>query len=145
MKYSFIAQNKKTWPIDVICRLLGVTRNGFYNYQKNYNHHDPLRDEMIDWVKKVAESSYYSYGSRRMQKALNALGYSIGRNKAKKLMDEAGVKARYRKKYKVTTNSKHKQTIFENVLNRQFVVDKANQAYAGDIKYIYGHKKAGCI
>lgn len=137
MKYSFIAQHKKTWPIDVICRLLGVTRNGFYNYQKNHKHHDPLRDEMIDWVKKVAESSYYSYGSRRMHKALNALGYPIGRNKAKKLMDEAGVKTRYRKKYKVTTNSKHKQPIFENILNRQFVVDKANQAYAGDITYIW--------
>lgn len=137
MKYSFIAQNKKTWPIDVICQLLGVTRNGFYNYQKNYKHQDPLRDEMIDWVKKVAESSHYSYGSRRMQKALNALGYPIGRNKAKKLMSEAGVKARYRKKYKVTTNSKHKKPIFENILNRQFVVDKPNQAYVGDITYIW--------
>ena len=131
MKYSFIAQHKKAWPVDVICRLLGVTRNGFYNYQKYYKPQDPLHNEMLYWVKKVAESSNYSYGSRRMQKALNALGYPIGRNKAKKLMVEAGVKARYRKKYKVTTNSNHKQPVFENILNRQFVVEKANQAYAG--------------
>lgn len=137
MKYSFIAQHKKAWPVDVICRLLGVTRNGFYNYQKHYKPQDPLHNEMLYWVKKVAESSNYSYGSRRMQKALNALGYPIGRNKAKKLMVEAGVKARYRKKYKVTTNSNHKQPVFENILNRQFVVEKANQAYAGDITYIW--------
>jgi putative transposase len=137
VKYSFIAQHKKAWPVDVICRLLGVTRNGFYNYQKHYKPQDPLHNEMLYWVKKVAESSNYSYGSRRMQKALNALGYPIGRNKAKKLMVEAGVKARYRKKYKVTTNSNHKQPVFENILNRQFVVEKANQAYAGDITYIW--------
>ena len=137
MKYSFIAQHKKAWPVDVICRLLGVTRNGFYNYQKHYKPQDPLHNEMLYWVKKVAESSNYSYGSRRMQKALNALGYPIGRNKAKKLMVEAGVKARYRKKYKVTTNSNHKQPVFENILNRQFVVEKANQAYAGDITYLW--------
>ena len=116
---------------------MGVTRNGFYNYQKHYKPQDPLHNEMLYWVKKVAESSNYSYGSRRMQKALNALGYPIGRNKAKKLMVEAGVKARYRKKYKVTTNSNHKQPVFENILNRQFVVEKANQAYAGDITYIW--------
>jgi putative transposase len=137
LKYLFIAHHKKTWPIDVICRLLGVTRSGFYHYQKRCKLADPLHNEMLDWVKKVAESSHYSYGSRRMKHALNALGYPVGRYKARKLMEEAGVRARYRKKYKVTTNSKHKQPIFENILNRQFVVDQTNQAYAGDITYIW--------
>ena len=116
---------------------MGVTRSGFYHYQKRCKLADPLHNEMLDWVKKVAESSHYSYGSRRMKHALNALGYPAGRNKSRKLMEEAGVRARYRKKYKVTTNSKHKQPIFENILNRQFVVDQTNQAYAGDITYIW--------
>ncbi|BCA93738.1 hypothetical protein TUM19329_00990 [Legionella antarctica] len=81
MKYSFIAQNKKAWPIDVMCQLLGVTRSGFYNYLKCNKPPDPLHVEMLDWVKKLAESSHYTYGSRRMKKALNALGYPVGRNK----------------------------------------------------------------
>lgn len=75
---------------------------------------------MLAAVKEVAKSSGYSYGSRRMQRALNALGYSVGRRKARSLMREAAVRARYRKKYKVTTDSNHKQPIFENVLQRQF-------------------------
>lgn len=137
MKYLFIAQNKKTWSIDVLCRLLGVTRSGFYSYQKNRKPTDPVHHEMLDWVKKIAKSSDYSYGSRRIQKGLNALSYPVGRNKAKKLMEEAGVKARYRKKYKVTTNSKHQQPLFENVLNRQFVMERVNQAYATDITYVW--------
>ncbi|MBA2649575.1 MAG: IS3 family transposase [Legionella sp.] len=137
VKYSFIAQNKKAWPIDVMCQLLGVTRSGFYNYLKCNKPPDPLHVEILDWVKRLAESSHYTYGSRRMKKALNALGYPVGRNKARNLMNEAGIQARYRKKYKVTTNSNHKQPIFENVLNRQFIVEKPNQAYASDITYIW--------
>lgn len=89
----------------------------------------------MEWTKKIAESSDYTYGSRRMKEALNALGYQLGRDKAKKLMNEAGVFVRYRKKYKVTTNSKHKQPVFENKLNRQFIVEKPNYAYASDITY----------
>lgn len=116
---------------------MGVTRSGFYSYQKNRKPIDPVHHEMLDWVKKIAESSQYSYGSRRMKNGLNALGYSVGRNKAKKLMEEAFVKARYRKKYKITTNSKHKQPVFENVLNRQFAMERVNQAYVADITYVW--------
>lgn len=121
-----------------MCQLLGVKRSGFYNYQKNNNKpKDPLNDELIDWIKKISESSDYSYGLRRIKKSLNALGYPIGKNKTKRLMLEAGVYVKYRKKYKVTTNSNHKKPIFENVLNRQFSIDKPNKAYVSDITYIW--------
>ena len=52
-------------------------------------------------------------------------------------MREAGVFARYRKKYKVTTNSNHKQPVFENVLDRQFSVSGPDQAYVSDITYVW--------
>ena len=77
---------------------------------------------MIDFVKKISEESGYSYGSRRMNKALNALGFPVSRNKARKLMREAGVSVRQRKKYKITTNSNHKQPVFDNLLKRDFAV-----------------------
>jgi putative transposase len=123
----------------MMCQLLGVTRQGYYSYQKRQNNKpkDPLQDELIEWIKKIAESSHYCYGSRRMRKALNALGYPYGRKKTQRLMRDAGVFVRYRKKYKVTTNSKHKKPIYENVLNRQFHVHCANSAYVSDITYIW--------
>lgn len=52
-------------------------------------------------------------------------------------MREAGVKARYRKKYKVTTNSDHKQPVFDNVLAREFTAAAPDQAYVTDITYIW--------
>ena len=51
-------------------------------------------------------------------------------------MKDAGVFVRYRKKYKVTTNSNHSKPLFENVLNRQFRVDEPDRAYVSDITYI---------
>lgn len=121
----------------MMCRLLGVRRNGYYHFQKQkhtVNHED---EELVGWMKKIAESSKNSYGSRRMKKALNALGFPIGRSKTRRLMKEASVYVRYRKKYKVTTNSNHKKPLFENVLNRQFKVDRPNQAYVSDITYLW--------
>jgi putative transposase len=137
VKYAFITQHKKTWPVDVMCRLLGVSRNAYYRYCQEDRQPDPEHRAKLAAVKEIAEASGYSYGSRRMRRALNALGYPVGRRKARSLMREAGVKARYRKKYKVTTNSNHKQPVFENVLDREFDTAGPDQAYVSDITYIW--------
>ena len=138
MKYSFITQYKNAWPITLQCRVLGVSRNGFYQYQKTLKRPaDPDHQEMVEWVKDIAKSSKYTYGSRRMKKALNALGYPVSRDKARKLMKEAEVRAKQIKKYKVTTNSNHKQPVFENRLNREFAVAQPDRVYAADVTYIW--------
>jgi len=122
-----------------MCRLLGVKRNGYYSYWKRKGNTppDPVRQQMLDDVKEIAVASDYSYGSRRMKAAMNALAYPISRNKARKLMKEAGVRVRCRKKFKVTTDSNHQQPLFDNVLDRQFEVSQPDQAYVGDITYLW--------
>lgn len=139
MKYSFITQHKNTYPISLQCQVLGVTRSGYYHYQTSQAKKldDSKHQEMLDWVKDIAKSSNYSYGSRRMEKALNALSFPVSRNKARKLMREAGVQAKQRKKYKVTTNSNHKQPVYDNLVERQFDVPQTNQVYAADITHIW--------
>jgi putative transposase len=138
VKYSFIAQHEKVWPIGPMCRLLGVLRSGYYHYrQQHKDMRDPVRQEMLDFVKEIAEKSDYSFGSRRMRNALNALGYPVGRRKTRSLMKEACVIVRYRKKYKVTTNSKHTKPVFDNVLNREFSPAAPDRAYVSDITYLY--------
>lgn len=124
MKYSFIAQHQKTWPIDPMCRVLGVKRNGYYRFQKLKLNpsEDPVHRALLHCVKAIAAANDHCYGSRRMQVALAKQDYVVGRNKAGNLMKEASIQVRYRKKYKVTTNSAHSQPVFDNLLNRQFKV-----------------------
>ena len=138
MKYSFITQHKNTYPIRLMCQVIGVSRNGYYNYRRNGGSEIPPEDqEMMDCICRLDESSKNSYGSRRMKRALNALGYTCSRQKARRLMKKAGVWVRNRKKYKLTTNSNHKQPVFDNLVSRQFDVEKKDAVYAGDITYIW--------
>jgi transposase InsO family protein len=123
-----------------MCRLLGVTPNAYYQHEKRVAMNpDKQNDdhEMIDWLKELSDSSNNSYGSRRLRKALNALGYPIGRHRVRRLMKQAGISVRYRRKYKVTTNSNHKKPVFDNVLSRQFDVMRRDEAYVSDISYIW--------
>ncbi len=106
--------------------------------QRRRNCPDDLHHrQLLDAVKNIAKSCDYTYGSRRMKQALNALGYSISRWKTEKLMREAFVTVRHRKKYKVTTDSNHQLPVFENQLNRRFTVVKPDQVYVSDITYIW--------
>ena len=122
-----------------MCQLLGVKSNNYYSYQKRNleNSGDPVHEEMLEWVKDIAEFSDNTYGARRMQKVLNALSFAVSRRKAGQLMKEADVWVRYKKKYKATTNSKHNKPIYENELEQNFKVDKPNLAWVGDITYIW--------
>jgi transposase InsO family protein len=141
VKYVFVAQHKKTWPVDLMCQLLGITRSGFYGYQRRGGGKtDAYRQELLEAVKDIAKASDNSYGSRRTKRALNALSYPVSREKARRLMREADVQVKHRKKFKVTTNSNHRQPVFENVVGRQFDVAQPDQVYVGDITYIWTHE-----
>ncbi len=98
-----------------MCRLLGVSRSAYYDYeQRRRNCQDDLhRRQLLDAVKDIEKSCDYTYGSRRIKPALNALGYRVSRWKARRLMQEAGIQVRRRKKYKVTTDSNHPLPVFK--------------------------------
>lgn len=138
LRYQFIAQEKKAYPVKTLCRVLGVSRGGFYDFlHRRDRDPDPEHKEKLEWVQDLAAASDHTYGSRRMARALQELGYRVGRHQARRLMREAGVWVRYRRRYRVTTNSKHDQPVFENRLERKFAVEAPDQVYAGDITYVW--------
>ena len=114
-----------------MCRILGVKSNTYYGYQKRYStkSEDPTHQEMIDWVKGIAHFSDNTYGERRIQKVLIALGFPVRRYKTAQLMREANVWVCYKKKYKVTTNSDHNKPIYPNIFEQNFNVEAADQAW----------------
>ena len=118
MKYLFITQHKKTWPIDLMCRVLGVNRRSFYIFQhRQANRADaPHHEEMVECVEKIVKGSDYTYSRRRVKEAMDALSYPMSCDKASKLMREAEVEVRHKRKLKVTTNSNHKLPLFDNLL-----------------------------
>jgi transposase InsO family protein len=122
-----------------MCHVLGVKSINYYSYQlRQINKlEDPTHQEMLDWVKDIAKFSNNTYGERRIQKVLNVLSYPVSRQKTAKLMKEAGVWVRYKKKYKVTTNSDHNKPVYANELKQNFTVAAPNQAWVQDISYLW--------
>lgn len=78
---------------------------------------------MLDLVKDIAKFSDNTYGSRRIKAVLNALSFPVSRWAVVKLMKEAGVWVRYKKKYKVTTISDHNKSLYKNELEQNFTVE----------------------
>ena len=121
----------------MLCRVMGVSESGFYAWLvRQSGPTDPARTAKLAAVKVLAEDSKYTYGSRRMAEGLQALGYSVGRYQARGLMREAEILVRYRRRFRVTTNSEHQQPVFPNLLQREFTVSAPNHVWASDITYV---------
>lgn len=115
-----------------------VTRSGYYSYLKKQKILSTEKDvKLIVELKVLHNKSNASYGSRRMMKALVGQGYSIGRSKVRRLMRENGIICKQRRRYVVTTNSKHNQPVAENILNRDFNAEVPNQKWVSDITYLW--------
>ena len=117
-----------------------VSRSGFYAYARRRANRpiDGARLEILARVKAIARETRQSYGSRRMAKQLQDEGFSVGRAKARRLMQAADVSVRCpRARGPVTTDSRHGYGIADNVLARQFDVAKPDHAWSGDITYIW--------
>ena len=122
----------------LLCEVMEVERSGYYRYLKGLV---PLKTKtelkLLVEVKALAKLSRSSYGSRQMAKNLQAKGYAVGRYQARTLMRKAGVECKQRRRYKVTTDSRHKMPVADNVLNREFSVTAPNRVWVADITYLW--------
>lgn len=135
MTYRLIHQlQQKAVPVKQACRVLTVSRAGYYQHQKR----GPSEADTAATVRLQAAfaASGRSYGSRRLCQTLRAQGMSIGRYRVRRLMREAVLRPVWKRKFIHTTDSKHALPVAENVLDRQFDVAAPNQAWVSDITYV---------
>lgn len=144
MKYAFIEHHRRVWPISVQCRVLGVSVAGYHEHvarrasrvgETRQRRH--LSDEaLLVHVKAIHAETRGSYGWPRTWKELQARGLCVGKDRVQKFMQLHGIRAKGRRRFKVTTDSRHDLPIAPNLLDRQFTVAEPDKAWAGDITYI---------
>ena len=88
-------------------------------------------------MKELFAASRDSLGSRTMMNNLREEGFDIGRDRTRRLMKALQLKVKQKRKYKVTTDSKHKLPVARNVLNRDFSPSAPNRAWGTDITYLW--------
>ena len=121
-----------------MCDVLDVSRSGYYSW-KNRDKSPRQReyDVLIPIVREAHRISNGTYGARRIADEIVAHGTPCGRTKAATIMKHADVAARQKRKFKITTDSKHSLPVAPNLLNREFKVEKPDTAYVSDITYIW--------
>ena len=120
-----------------MCKVLRVSRSSYYNWlTRNPSRQSIENLELSDRIKKIYELSKRTYGSPRVTIKLLEEGFHVSRPRVARLMNKLGLKSIIRKKWIITTDSRHKYPIVENKLNRNFNVIRPCQVWVSDITYI---------
>lgn len=115
-----------------------VSRSGYYRFLKrNLSNKQIQENKLLLEIKAIAQESRNSYGSRRMAKQLQNKGYAVCRYAVRTLMRKAGIECKQRRRYRVTTQSKHGLAVAKNILKREFQVASPNRVWVADITYLW--------
>lgn len=138
MRYGFIEQHRSAFAVEKMCQTLEVARSGYYRRQIAIpGPREQENQKITEEIRKIHGKSRRIYGSPRIYAELKAMGIRCGKNRVCRLMREAGIRSRIRRKYRPTTESKHGWPVAPNWLNRRFSSDAPGRMFVGDITYIW--------
>jgi len=138
VKFGFVKEHRRIWPAGLICRVLGVSRSGFFAWLKRgISRRRQRRQELAVKVRAVHREHRGVYGSPRVCAALNAQGEKVCRHTVARVMREQEIRARVKKRFvPCTTNGNHRNSVADNVLDRDFTAQQPNRKWAADITYV---------
>lgn len=128
MKYAWIEVNKVVWPITLACEALGVSVSGYFEHQRRSRTTRPTRpgngrlsnEALLVHIRAIHAEVKGEYGWPRVWKELIARGIRVGKDRVQRLMKLHGIKARSKRKFVVTTDSRHHLPVVPNLLARDF-------------------------
>jgi transposase InsO family protein len=138
MKFAFVRAEKATFPIAKMCRLFGVTRQGFYAYEKA--RRSPKLAEELELQKRIREvyaEGRGTYGSPRIVEALHRRGFHVCKRRVERAMRALGLYAVPRARHRVTTRANPAHAVEPNVLDRDFDATRPNERWVTDITYVW--------
>ena len=138
MKYGFMERYGSGFEVRKMCRILEVSRSGYYSYlRRGLSLRNEENKRFVTKIKEIWKWSRGIYGSPRITAELQARGFGCGENRIARLMRENGIKARTRKRFKITTKSDHNLPIAEDLVGRDFSASQMNRLWLSDITYIW--------
>lgn len=150
MRYAFIERHRNVWPISAQCRVLDVSVSGFGQYRTRQLQaartgtapakaaQNRLSDmALLVHIRALFLEMKGAYGWPRIWRELAVRGVRAGKERVRKLMQANGLRARGKKKFKVTTDSGHGLPVSPNLLERRFDVGDPNRVWSSDITYVW--------
>jgi len=142
VKYAFVRDHRTEFPVVAMCRVLEVSRSGFYGWIDRGAGQPSDEDRwMVAKIKEIHAKSRKTYGSPRVTKELRTKEkITCNHKRVERLMRVNGIRAVHRRRYRVTTDSKHDRPVAANILNRDFEVEAADRVWVADLTYIHTYQ-----
>ena len=145
MTFAWIDAEKADFPITTLCQTMQVSPSGFYAWRdRPESAHTQTDRRLRVLVRASFDESKQRYGSPRVHEDLIEQHEHVSRKRVVRLMQEDGLVARLRKRFKLTTMSDHDQPVAANILDRRFEADAPNQRWVGDTtEFVIGPSGTG--
>ncbi|MFD1752056.1 IS3 family transposase [Salipiger marinus] len=138
MSFAFIEAEKASFPIQRMCRVLGVSQSGFFAWRDRPACHRQRQDMIhLAHIRTAFALSNGTYGSPRMHRDLVDEGHQIGRHRTARLMRENQLIARQKRRFKRTTDSEHAWPVAPNHVAQDFSAEAPDRKWGADISYIW--------
>jgi len=137
VKYACIDRHRSRYSVHMMCRLLGVSRSGYYAAKTRPESKRSAQDrKLMADIKRIHAMSKGVYGSPRVRAELLDEGRCVGRHKVAKLMRLERLRGCPKRRYRVTTKQDPRHHTAKNLLEQNFSTTSPNQLWAADITYI---------
>jgi putative transposase len=137
-KYAFISEYAHEHSIALMCKVLNVSRSGFYRFrQHTMSDRERANVRLLEEIKRVHQASRGIYGSPRVHRELNNKGNACGRHRVARLMAKEGIVAKTRRRFRVTTRQRSGGTSAPDLLKRDFSAERPHQIWTSDITYLW--------
>ncbi len=137
MIYQFIKKYCSEFPVKKMCQVLRVARSGYYRWlSRRPGKREQENQALLKEIRLIHKESMSTYGSPRITAALREKGYVCSRPRIARIMQRHGISAKTKRKFKITTQSKHNYPVSPNIVNQNFTVEYPNIIWVSDITYI---------
>jgi putative transposase len=140
VRYACIEQHRGEFPVVLMCRVLEVTRSGFYAWRTREPSARTRQDQRLRIeVRVIHRQTSGRYGSPRIHQELQARGERVSRKRIARLMQVEGLRGKKKRRFRVTTNSDHTYPVAPNLLDRKFAVEDVpgpDRVWVSDITYV---------
>ena len=141
MRYRCIDRRRSQYPVNMMCRVLRVSRSGYYAWRVRPESERAQRDrELTRVIRRVHAESKQVYGRPKVTAELKAEGYRCGQRKVGRLMRLAGLRGCPKRRFKITTQRNPCHPVAANLLQQDFTAEAPNQRWASDITFISTHQ-----
>jgi transposase InsO family protein len=137
VRFEFIEAQKAQFPVTLLCRVMRVSRSGFYAWRGRPAPRRAIENEALgNRISEIHERTRGAYGVPRVHAELKEQGLAIGRNRVARIMCGRGLSGRRKRPFRITTDSKHSFPIAPNLLERDFTAATPNRVWVTDMTYI---------